>query len=90
MGGTALAVAAIFMAITKDNILIESDVPAIKRENKDRERWLCADASLLGVALAIIGGLGFVNDDVPVEETSVAIKQKTATVKKDKKKSKSD
>ena len=57
-GGTALAVAAIFMLITKDNILLTSDVPAIKREDKDRLRWLCADVSLIGVALAIIGGLG--------------------------------
>ena len=81
MGGTALAMAAIFMAITKDNILIESDVPAIKREHKDRLRWLCADASLLGVALAIIGGLGFVDESAPAEE---------ATVQKKKKKSKSD
>ncbi len=68
MGGTALAIAAIFMAITKDNILIKSDVPAIKREEKDRLRWLCGDASLLGVALAIIGGLGYVEEDAPVEE----------------------
>ena len=75
-GGTALIAAALFMLITKDNLLLESDVPAIKREDKDRIRWACADVSLIGVALAIIGGLGWVEDEEKVEKKKKKKKDK--------------
>ena len=75
-GGTALIAAALFMLITKDNLLLESDVPAIKREDKDRIRWACTDVSLIGVALAIIGGLGWVEDEEKVEKKKKKKKDK--------------
>ena len=57
-GGILLSLAAAFMAATKDNYWIESDVPAIKREKPMRLENFCRDVSLLGVAVCFIGGYG--------------------------------
>ena len=61
--GITLILATVFMVGTKDNIWLKSDVSAITREKKDRIEWLFADISLLGVAIAMIGGLGWTDDD---------------------------
>ena len=63
IAGLTLVLASVFMATTKDNFWLKSDVSAINREKKDRLEWLLADLSLAGAALAIIGGLGWTDDE---------------------------
>ena len=62
---------AVFMMLSKDNIKVESTVPVIGREKPMRLENFCRDASLIGAALIILGGLGGdsfnVHEDKPIE-----------------------
>ena len=44
--------------LTKDFLLIKSDVSAIKREDGHRLEWFFTDVSMLGIAIILIGGYG--------------------------------
>ena len=56
VAGLLLILTTAFMAATKDNHWIKSDVPAIKRESGVRLEHMCRDLSLLGVCLMMISG----------------------------------
>merc|ERR1712146_296259 len=52
--GLCIIFATLFMAASKDNYWLKSDVAAINREKEQRKAWLAADGSLLGVAILLI------------------------------------
>ena len=58
VASVCLMLVSIVMMVSKDNIKINSAVAAITREATMRPENLCRDASLLGVALIILGGMG--------------------------------
>ena len=58
LGGLLLTIASGFMAATKDNFWIVSDVAVINREKSIRLENFCRDVSLVGVAICFIGGYG--------------------------------
>ena len=60
-----LFLASAFMAATKDNFWLKSDVAAITREKKDRLEWLFADVSLIGVAICMMAGMGWDVHEAP-------------------------
>ena len=51
-----LIIAVGFMAASKDNFWMESDVSAIKREKGTRLERISRDVSVLGVAVMLMGG----------------------------------
>ena len=56
LAGMLFTVVVAFMAATKDNHWIVSDVAAIKREKNARLEGIIRDVSLVGVCLMFIGG----------------------------------
>ena len=56
LAGAIFAVTVAFMAATKDNNWIVSDVAAIKREKNSRLEGILRDVSLFGVCLMMISG----------------------------------
>ena len=58
LSGIILIVLALFMMASKDNIKIKSQVAVINREAVMRPENFCRDASLIGVGLLLLGGLG--------------------------------
>ena len=76
LAGIFISTFAIFMAGTKDNYYLKSDVSAINREKKDRLEWLSSDLSLLGVGLALLGGIGQ-HDPEPVLPVKKSKKRRT-------------
>ena len=56
LAGMIFTVVVAFMAATKDNHWIVSDVAAIKREKNQRLEGIIRDVSLVGVCLMFISG----------------------------------
>ena len=63
-------ISTVFMMATKDNYWLTSDVSAINREKKDRLEWLMEDVSLVGVAISMIGGLGWSEEEAKAEKVA--------------------
>ena len=61
IAGAIFAICVAFMAATKDNHFIKSDVAAIKREKNQRIEGMFRELSLLGVCLMLISGFASTN-----------------------------